>query len=332
MKSSFLITLVLTAMMANVASAQVTKPAAKQTSKPAAKPVAKEEAKEVAKVEAKSSFQKFADRLKIGYSGVLTTPHLQDIKHSRYKNAAISPEFGNAPKGKQKNHDTWPTNLWNQVSFAYDFGAKMKFVVNPRFMIPLASPKDMKEPEDRSFIMLDDMLVGFAGVILASDDKKFNLWVRPGVRLPTSRASRNTGNGGSGRTTHQLDLSFSPTYDFDTTWQIGMFGQFRQWVIEDQYGTDRLRMIANPYIQYSWNDISKIQLYYELILESDTRALPESDREVHPTDRWQNVSVVYSHQVTEKFSVSPLVGMFVNDTPITDKSVWFGAWLSYQIK
>lgn len=314
MKSIFLSTLVLAAMTANVVSAQV-------TAKPTAK---KEEAK-------KTSFQKFSDRLKIGYFGVMTTPHLQDLKHNRWKNAAISPEFGQASKGKKKNHDTWPTNVWNQISFAYDFGAKMKFVVNPRFMIPLASPKDMKEPEDRSFIMLDDVLVGFQGVVYSTEDKKFNLWIRPGVRLPTSRASRNSGNGGTGRTTHQLDLSYSPTYDFNKTWQLGMFGQLRQWVIEDQYTMDRFRSITNPYIQYTLDDVSKLQLYYELILETDRRGKPADDRDPVFTDRWQNVSVVYARDITPKLNVSPLVGVFVNE-PITDKSVWFGAWFSYQIK
>ncbi len=334
MKSFFLSTLVLTAITANVVSAQVTKPAPKQMTKQSAKPVVKEEAKKVEKVEevTKSSYQKFSDRLKIGYFGVFTTPHLQDIKHNRWKNAATSPEFGNAPTGKQKNQDTWPTNFWNQISFNYNFGAKMNFVVNPRFMIPMASAPNMKKPEDRSFIMLDDVLVGFQGVVYSSADKKFNLWIRPGVRLPTSHASRNTGNAGTGRTTHQLDLTYSPTYDFNKTWQLGMFAQFRQWVIEDQYGTDRVRSITNPYIQYTLNDVSRVQLYYELILETDRRGKPENDREVVYTDRWQNVSFIYSRDITPKLNFSPLVGVFVNDTPITDKSVWAGAWISYQIK
>lgn len=314
MKSIFVLTLVLTAVMANVVSAQVD-----------IKRIPKEEPK-------KTSFQKFSERLKIGYFGVFTTPNLRDLKNGRFKNGATSPEFGNAPKGKGKNQDTWPMNLWNQVAFAYDFGAKMKFAVIPRFVIPLAPNPSMKKPEDRSQVMLDDVLVGFAGVVAASEDKKFNLWIRPGMRLPTSHASRNTGNGGTGATTHQLELAFNPTYDFNKTWQLGMFGQFRYWVIEDQYGIDRLRTITNPYIQYTFNDVSRLQVYYELILESDTRGEAEEDRKILFTDRWQNVSVIYSYDITPKFNFSPLVGVFVNDTPITDRSVWAGAWISYQIK
>lgn len=314
MKSFFLLTLVLTAMTANVVSAQVSKPAAKIV-----------EAK-------KSSFQKFSDRLSISYFGVLTTPHLDDLEHSRYKNAAISPEFGAAPSGKKKNHDTWPTNVWSQVAFNYDFGAKMKFVVAPRFMVPLASPVDMKKPEDRSTIMLDDMLVGFAGVVYATDDKKFNLWVRPGVRIPTSRASRNTGNGGMGSTSHQLDLTYSPTYDFDKTWQIGVFGQFRQWIIDDQYGMARFRIITNPYVQYTIDDVSKVAIYYENIIETDRRGKPEGDRDPVFKDKWQNVTAGYGRDITSKLNLFPYVGVFVNDEPITDKSVWFGAWISYKIK
>jgi hypothetical protein len=311
MKSSFLLTLALSVLTTNVALAQITS----KTLEPK-----------------KTSYQKFSDRLKIGYFGVLTTPHFDDIGKGNWDNAAISPEFGNAPKGDQKNHDTWPTNIWHQVSFNYNFGAKLNFVVNPRFMTPLAHPVDMKAPEDRSFIMLDDLLVGFQGVIYASEDKKFNLWIRPGVRLPTSRASRNTGNRGAGSTTRQLDLSFSPTYDFNDTWQLGLFGQLRQWVIEDQYGFDRFRVITNPYIQYTIDDVSKVQVYYELIMETDRRAKPQGDRDPVFTDRWQNVLVGYGRDFTKKLNVMPFVGCFVNDKPITDKSLWAGAWISYSIK
>ena len=278
------------------------------------------------------SFKKFSDRLKIGYFGVFTSPTLYDMKYGNWKNAAISPEFSRDAKNpKARNQDTWPTNFWNQLSFNYNFGAKMNFVVNPRFMIPLTSSKYMKHPEDRSFIMLDDVLVGFQGVVLSSADKKFNFWMRPGMRLPTSHTSRHTGNAGAGKTTHQIELAFNPTYDFNKTWQFGIFGQLRQWIIEERYGFDRFRTITNPYLQYTIDDVSRLQVYYELILETDQRSEPIDEREVHFTDRWQNVNLAYGYDFTKKFSVMPMIGCFVN-RPIDDRSFWTGAWISYQIK
>jgi hypothetical protein len=306
MKSSFLLTIVL-ALLPVIGSAQITAKSKRRV------------------VQKKSSFDKFYDRLRIGYFGVFTSPNFHEMKNDRWKNAAISKQYSGGT-----NKDTWPTNIWHQVSFNYNFGAKMNFVVNPRFMTPLLNGRDMKAPEDRSFIMIDDVLVGFQGVF-SSDDKKFNFWIRPGVRLPTSRASRNSGNGGAGTTTHQIDISYNPTYDFDKTWQLGMFGQLRQWVIDDQYGFDRFRIISNPYIQYTINDVSKIQVYYENFLETDRRSKPADDRDPVFKDQWQNVTVGYARDVTSKLNLFPFIGCFI-DQPLTDKSLWIGSWISYQIK
>lgn len=316
MKSSFLLTLVLSALAANVALAQIsTKPSAQDL-----------------KPNTKTSFQKFSDRLKIGYFGVLTTPHFDDMEKGQWRNAAISPEYGNAPKGQAKNQDTWPTNIWNQISFNFNFGAKMNFVVNPRFMVPLASSRDMKEPEDRALIMVDDVLVGFQGVVYSSEDKKFNLWIRPGMRLPTSKASRNSGNGGFGNTTRQLEIGYNPTYDFNKTWQLGIFGQVRQWVYEERYTYARLRFYTAPYVQYTINDTTRLQAYYEHMWENFRNWESVNDKKPVFKDKWQNIMLGVSHDITSKFNVMPFVNCFVNDTPITDKSFWVGAWISYQIK
>ena len=314
MKSISLLILLLTASTTSVALAQMTTKPSAEDLKP------------------KSSFQKFSDRLKIGYFGVVTTPHLDDIQKGQWRNGAISPEFGNAPSGEQKNHDTWPTNIWHQISFNYNFGAKMNFVFNPRFMTPLADNRDMQFPEDRSWLEIEDFLVGFQGVVYSSDDKKFNLWIRPGVRLPTSRASRNSGNGGFGATTHQLELASLPTYDFNKTWQIGLFSQIRNWVYDDRYNYARMRIYTAPFIQYTIDDVSRLQLYYENMLENQRRWKSLNGLEPMFKDVWQNVYLGYSRDITPKFNVMPYASVFVNDVPITDKSVWFGAQISYSIK
>jgi hypothetical protein len=287
----------------------------------------------------KSTFDKFSDRLKIGYFGVLTSPHFDDMSNGHWKNAAISPEFGTEGeklKYAGKNRDTWPTN----------FGAKMNFVINPRFMTPLASPTDMKDPEDRSFVELEDFLVGFQGVVASSDDSKFNLWVRPGMRLPVSRASRNSGQSGAGRLNRQLDLAYNATYDFTKTWQVGLSGQFRQWVIEDRFQFDRFRIFTAPFVQYTINDTSRIQVYYENMLETNRRSMPVDDRDPKFYDVWQNAMIGYSVDVTPKFNVMPFISAFVNDVRFdstikglddihienNDKAFWVGAWISYTIK
>lgn len=325
MKSSFLFLVLVTAVWTSVASAQMSmRPNPKDT-----------------KPDTRTTFDKFYDRLKISYFGVLTTPHFEDMKHNRWDNGAISPEFGQTAKGKGKNRDTWPTNMWNQINFSYNFGAKLAFQVIPRWMVPLSHPVDMKKPEDRSFIELEDALVGFGGVIASSEDKKFNLWIRPGMRLPISRISRNGGQGGAGTLTNNLEIAYLPTYDFNKTWQIGIFGQIRQWVIEDKFGFDRFRLYTAPFIQYTVDDVSRWQLYYENMLETNRRGKPHNDRDPVFKDVWQNVFVGYSRDITPKFNIMPFVGVFVNDTPariddgdlaINEKSIWAGAWVSYSFK
>lgn len=316
MKSISLLFLILTATSTSVALAQMTMKPSPDDLKP------------------KTSFQKFSDRLKIGYFGVVTTPHLDDIEKGHWNNAAISPEFGQTPEGDGKNRDTWPANVWHQIGFNYNFGAKMNFVFNPRFMTPLATPTDMKDPEDRSFIELEDIFLGFQGVVYASEDKKFNLFIRPGMRLPVSRGSRNFPNGNPtfGALTQQVELSLLPSYDFNSTWQIGIFNQNRVWIYDDRYNYSRVRIYTAPYIQYTINDVSRIQLYYESMLENSRRWESINGSKPMFTDLWQNVYVGYSRDYTSKFSAMPFVSVFVDDTPITDKSVWFGAQISYSIK
>lgn len=302
--------------MANVASAQT---------------LVRPSSKEMETVK-KSTFDSFWERVKISYTGVLTTPHLDDIEKGQWYNAAVSPEYGNAPKGDQKNHDTWPANLWHQLSFRYRFGGKMDFIINPRFMTPLATSRDMKYPEERSLVMIDDTVVGFQGVVYTSDDKAFNYFLRLGIRLPTSRPSRNSGQGGSGTLSHVNDVAMNTSYNLNKTWQIGMYNNFRQYVIDDRWGFHRFRIYSNPYVQYTIDDASNIQVYYENMIEADKRRKPMHDRKPVFKDKWQNVTIGYARDITPKFNLNPFMGVFINDTPVTDKSIWFGANLSYAIK
>ena len=48
-------------------------------------------------------------------------------------------------------------------------------------------------------------------------------------------------------------------------------------------------------------------------------------------DTWQNTMVGVAKDITPKLNIFPYVGTFVN-RPLSDKSFWVGAWISYQIK
>lgn len=274
----------------------------------------------------KSNFDKFYERLSISYSGTLTTPTLGSINEGDWEHAAISTGYD------ANHHDTWPTNIWHQFSFSYNFGAKLSFFINPRLMTPLAHPVDMNAPEETSLIQLDDFLVGFSGVIYTSDDEKLNLWIRPAVRLPTSRASRAT-HPGAGYLNHQLDLSYQVSYAYSKQIEIGFFQQFRIWVYENQYScVNRCRIVTAPYFYYRFNNATQLQLTYENFLETNRRHVPRGKRKEVFKDLWQNVMVGVNQKITSNLSVTPFTGLFVNDTPISDESVWFGAQLAYKIK
>lgn len=340
MKSSFLLAFVIL-LGASMARVEAQTPAAnkaaiqmenkKQPARKVVKPAPKAAATTVenpaTRVLEKSSFDKFADRLRIGYFGVVTTPNFYDMAHGNWDTAAMSPAWGGP-----NNRDTWPTNVWNQISFNYNFGAKLNFVFNPRFMIPLGSTRNMNVPEDPSFIMLDDFLVGFQGVIVSSVDKKFNLWVRPGIRLPTSQNSRNNPNRGFGTHTHQIEVAYLPTYDFNKTWQLGIFGQFRQWIFEQRYNWSRFRFYTAPFVQMTLNDTTRLQVYYENIIENDRRWKSINGKEPVFKDYWQNIMLGVNKDITSKLNIFPYVSVFVDDVPISSKSFWLGAWISYQIK
>ncbi len=291
--------------------------------------------KEANQDKSKSTFDKFYDRLKISYFGVFTSSNLESWDQSR---ASISPEWGISNSGNDKNSDTWPVNLWNQIAFRYNFGWKMDFVVAPRWVTMLGSTKRMAEPEDNSFIMLDDALVGLQGTVLSSANGKFNWWMRPATRLPTSRVNRTNGNRTFGTITRQMEVMNVLSYDFTTDFQLGLYAQARMWVYEQRYNETRLRYYLSPYVTYKLNDKTSLQAYYEVTWENDRRHPSlESSAAGKPQppaykDYWQNVMIAVGRDITPKLNVMPYIATYVNDVPLSMRSAWFGAWISYSIK
>lgn len=310
MKSSLVLALIAQCFLASLAFAQLDSMPSARDRKPQEKKV----------------FDKFYERLRIGYFGIITTPTFDAIDKGEWDKAALSPEITGGT-----NRDSWPTNVWNQLSFGYNYGGTMSFVVNPRWATPLTHPSNMASDEDTSFIMLDDLLVGFQGVVYSSADKKFNLWIRPGIRIPTSQGSINGTNRGAGKIIHQPELAYFPTYDINKTWQVGVFGMARQWVYEDIYDLTRFRFYNAAYVQYALNDTSRIALYFEHILETDQRSVPAADRKVVFKDLWQSVFLAFNHDVNKKLNIMPTLNCFY-DRPITSNSFYAGMWISYTIK
>ncbi len=351
MKSSFLLTMLLSALVSFSALGQTNrarrvqqKPAAPAASKPAAATTTTQTSTQsvaTASAADKTPFQRFYDRLSIGYFGVYTSPTLENWNS---RNAAISPALGDArldgtddtETGRcRKNCDTYAMNIWNQVNFGYDFGWIMKFVFIPRATIYLANPGDMNRGvgEDRAMIGLEDFLVGFAGSIVTSEDKKFNWFIRPAMRLPTSHFSRNYKSGAFGDITHQLEVAHFITYDPNPQWQIGLQLQQRFWIYEDRYSPDRLRFYTSPYISYAPSEKTKIQAYYQSMIENNKRSKNIGDRkEPSFRDIYQDVMVGVAHDVTPTLNIMPYVGYFVDDIPLSMRSAYLGAWISYKIK
>lgn len=319
MKSSFLLFLIL-GLVSTQAFGQTKK---KVTTAPTTTKVAEAP---------KSSFDKFYERLSIGYFGIMTTPPLEKWNSN---NASISPEWSSddtAPSGYNpcRNCDTYSFNLWSQVNFAFNYGGTMKFNVIPRWTTFFDTPSDQGRGEN-GFIMLEDTLVGFSGVILSSADKKFNWWMRPGVRLPTSRFSRHV-NGAFGHLSWQFEVTNSFTYDFNPKWQVGTAFQTRYWFYENRYNHSRNRLYFGPNVTYTVNDSTKIIGYYENIVENNRRWESINGKKPSYRNVMQNAMIGVAKDITPKLNVYPYLAGYVNDVPFSMRSLYGGMWISYTIK
>ena len=279
----------------------------------------------------KSAFDKFYDRLAISYFGVFTSPVLKKWNSS---NAALSKEWGDTGKKCHLNCDTYAMNLWNQVNFAYDFGWKLKFVFIPRWTVYGSNPRDMNRTvgEDRAMVGLEDFLVGFAGVIFASSDKKFNWFWRPAMRLPTSHFTRHYNNGDFGQITNQVEMSHYITYDLNPQWQLGLQLQQRLWVFDYRYNPSRLRFYTSPYVQYSINEKTRVAVYYQSMIENNKRWKTVNGKSPVFKDYYQDVMIAFGRDLTDRLSVMPYLGYFVDQVPHSMQNAYIGSWISYKIK
>ncbi len=270
----------------------------------------KSEIKKNEKVEEKSSFDKFYDNLRIGYFGAYSGSSLGEWDHQ-----ALDVHGDKKPDYVQ--------NLFNQLSFNYNFGAKMGFILNPRWTTNLASTKGYARGS-RGLLAIEDMLAGFQGVIVTSEDKKFNWWLRAALRLPTSRGSRDAD------ITYQPDLANNFSYDFDKTWQVGAFVVYRHWVFENRYNFNRYRIYTAPFVQYAMDDSSRIQVWWETMADHNGQ-----ENKLAMKELLQDIFVGYNKDITPQFNIFPYIGFMLNTTYAYEKpadAMYLAAWISYQIK
>ena len=312
MKRSFLLTVILGALLTSQVYGQTKK--ATTTTTPIATPAAEA---------SKSDFDKFYERLSIGYFGALTTPNFESWDSRK---AAVSPEFSSG-----KNDDTYSMNVWSQFNIGYSFGGKFKLNIIPRFTTFL-NKAPAQDPGQRGNVLLEDALVGFSGVLYSSDNKKFNWWIRPGVRLPTSHGTRTTDNTDFGRISYNIEFLNTFSYDFNPSWQLGLTYQDRYWIYEQRYNNSKHRHYIDPYITHTINDTTKIQLYYEIMLQNSNRRESINGKSSVYKDVWQNAYIGIAKDITPKLNVFPFISAFVNDVPFSTQSFWGGLWVSYQIK
>ncbi len=328
MKSSFLLLIVVALFSAPIALGQATNAKPKLGRKAqqvtTTLPILAQEAKPSVQI-AKSSFDKFYERLGISYFGAYTSPNLEDWD-SRY--AATSPATQST---RCNNCDTYAHGLFNQVNFAYNFGAKLRLNLVPRWTMFLAEPSD-QDPGQRGMFLVEDALIGFSGVLFVSADKKFSWFTAPRMRLPTSLATRSNVHPVFGRLNYQLEWNNSFTYTFNTEWEASLLLGNRVWIFDNRYNLSRHRIVLNPSISYTLNETTKIQSYFEFFLENNRNWKSINGKYPNYINNWQNLMVGVSHDLTPSLNILPFVSNFIDTVPYSTRSLWVGAWISYTIK
>jgi hypothetical protein len=286
---------------------------------------------EVAPVVPKSAFNRFSDRLMISY-------------FSAYQGSALG-QMDQHPIDEHGKKDTTSGQyIFNQISFNYNFGWKMNFVLNPRFSVNLGNTSSLPD-SNNGIVVIEDALMGFQGVIFSSDDKKFNFWMRAGARLPTSKASR------AGNITAQPDFYMNPTYDFSKKWQFSSYAQIRHWIYDNKVTAYRYRFYVAPYIQYTINDHTRLLAFYEIYLENRKHLQSQNQQAPLFQNYWQNIMLAVSQDLTKDGWVNfmPFIGFFVdtrsdhskastsnppsrNITTAPLDSAWLGFWFSWRFK
>lgn len=169
---------------------------------------------------------------------------------------------------------TDPIDLWNQFSFRWKVSDKLHAIVNPRFTLQLGSTKEIRycndngcgsgaRADDEGRWRWEDWLVGVQGVVWQNAEG-FSYFVRPGYRIPISRATRNSNWDGVVEYFHSFDWA-GKDYGF------GVWNLNRWYIANENKNGERYRIYIAPYMTYKLTDTVKFELYYENEFQHNAR-------------------------------------------------------------
>lgn len=275
--------------------------------------------------ENRTHFTKFWERVNISYFGAFTSSRLGGF-NADY--ASTSPEFSTPASGCDKNCDTVPQNLWQQLRFDYNFGGGRKFMVGPRWSNYFGS-----NPSNRRVAMaLEDAIVGFHLPLVATADGKFTWWLRPLLRLPTSGGTRTGDVPDWGDVTYQPEIVTMLNYTFNKTWSVLYWMQNRIWIYEDRYSNARHRIVSWVQVSQKLDDVTSLLYGGNHFLQNDRNWESINDKKPVYKDLWQDAYIGLYRDITPKFNLQPMIGAYVNDPKFDEKSFYFAMWVGYTIK
>lgn len=249
--------------------------------------------------------QHLGKNLRVGYFGEFLGPSLKKADD-------------NLPsKNRSDNYrGSDPIQTFNQFSFNYDFGYKMNFIINPRFISQHGDRNDMADGDDQHVIQWDDLMIGFQGVPYSND--RFSYWVRLTYRHPTSHFSRQQGHNSIYEYFHQI------SYDLTPKWQLGSFNFIRYYDYKTGVGNERYRIYSAPYIVYTINERLSFMpmLEYEVQHRNANGVRSFDFMKKSYSDLYVGLNVV----VNKSLTLYPFL-KFIDESDIRYETTQVGAWI-----
>lgn len=270
------------------------------------------------KVEDKSHFDKFNDRLRIIYFSIYSTAPLTNW-HADFTPVNSFKEGTKAGCGY--NCDDYASNIFNLLILVYNYSPNASFVIQPRWSIFTG------QSSDNSLLQLEDWVVSWGYRHKFSDEWSIDL--RPGVRLPFSRGSRNSDVAGIGDLTLQPDFLVLLNYNPNKDWSFQYILQNRFWVYEDRFNETRHRIAQTLNTNYQLTDKLQFQHYIDYWVENSNRRESLNGKSVSYKQNFFNTYAGVSYMVTPKFGVTPLIGFYPDDPNLSWHSANAQVWFLY---
>jgi len=239
--------------------------------------------------------------------------------------------------------DTDPVNSWNQISFRWKVSDKYHAFINPRFTVQHGSTNRIRranetaaaagrKTSDDGMFRNEDWLVGMQGVAWANAETGWSFFIRPGYRLPTSRATRNSGWMGQLEWFHSIDWA-------GKDWGFGMWHQIRLYVpsyhdpLRGDFNlnsasnqNERHRQYIALYSTYKLTDTVKAEVYYENQVGHNFAKGDKSYFSYKRTRQQQTANFGVSFPVNPSLSLYPFVRAYQLGTFDVD-TMGYGLWI-----